>query len=87
MKTGIIVYVVGSETRNDAFDDHQAARDLGVAADRITFVFSDEGEESLVLAWQDMTRRGMARIVCMVGELIQPTLVRLTGRELQLSGV
>jgi len=86
MKTGVIVYVIGEQARDDAFDPHQAARDIGVAADRVTFVFSGEGEESLVHAWMEMTVKGMARILCMAGELIHPSQVRLTGRQFQLGG-
>jgi hypothetical protein len=33
-----------------------------------------------------MTQKGMSRIVCMAGELTAPSTVRLTGRELRLSG-
>ncbi|MFP4349896.1 MAG: hypothetical protein ACOC3W_12150 [Thermodesulfobacteriota bacterium] len=87
MKTGIIVYVIGSQTRDQAFDEQAATRGLGVSADRVSYVFSGEGEESLVQAWMEMTVRGMARILCMAGELVQPSLVRLTGRELRLSGI
>ncbi len=87
MKTGVIVYVTGAEPRNEDFDEAQAVRNLDVEADRVAFVFSDEGEESLVQAWTEMTLKGMARILCLVGERVQPSLVRLTGRQLQLRGV
>ena len=87
MKTGVIVYVVGTEDSHGAFDEKQAAKTLGVDADRVEFVFSGEGEDSISQAWLDMTLKGMARIVCMSGELVRPSLVRLTGRQMQLSAV
>jgi hypothetical protein len=87
MKTGVIVYVTGAQTRDDDFDEAKAARGLDVKADRVAFVFSDEGEESLVLAWTEMTLKGMGQIQCLAGEPVQSSLVRLTGRQLQLRGV
>lgn len=87
MKTGLIVYVAGTESRDNAFDEERAVKSLGVDADRVEFVFSGEGEDSLAQAWLDMTLKGMARIVCMSGELVRPSLVRLTGRQMQLSAV
>lgn len=87
MKTGIIVYVIGSQTRDQAFDEQAASQGLGVSADRVSYVFSGEGEESLVQAWMGMTLKGMAQILCLAGELVQLSRIRLTGRELRLSGI
>ncbi len=87
MKTGVIVYVVGADSRDDEFNEQLATSGLGVEADRVEFVFPDEGEDSLSQAWLNMTVKGMARIVCMSGELVRPSVIRLTHHQMQLSGI
>lgn len=85
MKTGIIVYVSGNDDRN--FDETEAAKHLGIHADKVEFVFS--GQENcfdLWDAWRLMTVKGMKRIVCMAAETVGSSRIRLTGRELQLCG-
>ncbi|MGE0085877.1 MAG: hypothetical protein AB7S75_15825 [Desulfococcaceae bacterium] len=84
MKTGVIVYVVGNEAETH-FDEKQAAGNLGVTADRVEFVFSGQSEEDLAYSWWSMTRKGMSRIICMAGEMIAPSNIRLFGHEMQLS--
>ncbi|GBC62550.1 hypothetical protein DENIS_3522 [Desulfonema ishimotonii] len=86
MKTGIIVYVVGSQFSDDTFDEKKAVRSLDVKADRVSFVFSGEKEDDLAYSWCDMTQKGMSRILCMTGVLTAPSMVRLVGHEMQLTG-
>ena len=86
MKTGIIVYIVGNKATPDSFDEKNAKETLGVSADRVSFVFSGEKNDDIACEWWAMTVRGMSRIVCMAGELVNSSKVRLTGRELQLTG-
>ena len=84
MKTGIIVYVVGNNNPDDNFDEKQAVINLGVKADQVEFVFSGEACFDIADAWYAMIRKGMSRVVCMAGELINSSCVKLTGREMQL---
>lgn len=84
MKTGIIVYVVGNNSPDSSFDEKQAAASLGIKADQVEFVFSGEACFDIPDAWYSMIRKGMARVVCMAGELISSSCVKLTGREMQL---
>ncbi len=86
MKTGIIVYIIGNMTTPDSFDEQSAKESLGVSADRVSFVFSGENDDDIACEWWAMTVKGMSRVVCMVGELVNSSGVRLTGRELQLAG-
>jgi hypothetical protein len=87
MKTGIIVYVVGNQEGKGQFDEKEALGKLGVKADRVEFVFSGTGgDDDLAYSWWTMIRKGMARIVCMTGERIAASDIRLLGREMQLSG-
>ncbi len=85
MKTGVIVYVVGNKDRSDDFDEENAARQLEVDADRVEFVFSGEPARDIADAWWHLTAKGMSRIICMAGELIAPSKVQLTGRQMQLA--
>jgi len=85
MKTGVIVYVVGKRDAEAHFDEKQAIGNLGVTADRVEFIFSGQSEEDLAYSWWNMTCKGMARILCMAGEMIAPSNIRLFGHEMQLS--
>ncbi len=87
MKTGIIVYVVGNPNNEASFNEKSARENLGIDADLVSFVFSGERNTDIAYEWWTMTVKGMSRIVCMAGEMIKPSVVRLTGRELQLSGL
>ncbi|MDM8536245.1 hypothetical protein QUF70_05780 [Desulfobacterales bacterium HSG17] len=84
MKTGIIVYVVGSNSSDSNFNEKLAVTNLGIKADQVEFVFSGEACFDIADAWYSMIRKGMGRVVCMAGELINSSYVKLTGREMQL---
>ena len=86
MKTGIIVYVMGSQQLNDEFDEKQAVLSLNVKADRVCFVFSEGSLDDLAYSWWEMVRKGMSRILCMAGCLTAPSTIQLTGKEIQLGG-
>ncbi len=84
MKTGVIVYVVGNKIREDDFNEKEALKTLGVQADSVEFIFSGAKEADIAYSWWTMTVKGMSRIVCMAGEMISPSVIHLTGREMQL---
>jgi hypothetical protein len=86
MKTGIIVYVIGNRKSDPDFDEQAAVLGLNLEADRVEFVFSGETAYDLADAWLSLTRKGMGRIICMAGELLAGSRIRLNGRELQLCG-
>ncbi|CAN2040243.1 conserved hypothetical protein [Candidatus Magnetomoraceae bacterium gMMP-15] len=86
MKTGIIVYVISNNQSNDDFDMKEAVKALDITADKVEFVFSGEKHFDIMDAWWKLTRIGMKQIVCMIGEIVSTSKVRLTGRELQLCG-
>ncbi len=85
MKTGIIVHIVNYVPCNDDFDEKRAVRNLDVKADVVDFIYAGDKEDDIAYSWWRMTVKGMSRIVCMTGEMIAPSFVRLIGRELQLS--
>lgn len=87
MKTGIIVYVVGNPNHQESFNEQSARESLGIDADLVSFVFSGEPHGDIGYEWWNMTVKGMSRIVCMMGEMIKPSVVRLTGRQMQLTGL
>lgn len=86
MKTGVIVCVMGTPHSTGDFDESTAQQNLDIRADRIAFMFSGDSDQELSRLWLEMTQKGMSRIVCMAGELTGPSTIRLTGRELRLSG-
>ena len=86
MKTGVIVYVVGREHPYGAFDEKRAVKDLGIKADRVEVVFSGEDHFDIMDAWWLLTVKGMQKIVCMIGEIVNHSNLRLTGRELRFCG-
>jgi len=86
MKTGIIVYVVGCENAGKDFDEKNAIKGLEIKAESIKLVFSGDTCFDVMDAWWNLTREGMSRVVCMIGESVGSSVIRLTGRELQLCG-
>ena len=84
MKTGVIVYVSGNPEQENSFDEKTATQKLGLKADIIEFVFSNGKHFDIMDAWWKLTVKGMRRIVCMAAQLIDSTMVRPTGREMQL---
>ncbi len=86
MKTGIIVYVLGNQEPGKDFDEKKAVKNLGITADRIELVFSGEEHYDVMDAWWLLTRKGMHRIVCKFGEIMDSSGIKLTGREFQLCG-
>ena len=86
MKTGVIVYVVGMERFDEAFDEREAVEELGIKADRVEVVFSGEDHFDIMDAWWLLTVKGMQSVVCMIGEIVNRSDLKLTGRELRLCG-
>ncbi len=86
MKTGVIVYVVGDRKPDADFDLAEAVKDLKIEADRVEIVSRDAGHFDVMDAWWALTARGMNRIICMIGEFVGHSEIRLTGRELRLCG-
>ena len=86
MKTGVIVYVVGSQGKLTNSEYEDLARTLDIRADRVEVVTSSEGDLGVLDVWWRLTAKGMNRIVCVIAEMTQKSQLRLTGRELRLCG-
>ena len=86
MKTGVIIYIVGMEGPYDDFDMKEAVGRLNINADKVEVVFSGENHFDVMDAWWALTAKGMKNIVCMIGEIVNHSKIRLTGRELRLCG-
>ena len=86
MKKGVIVYVVGRGGLNKDFDEALAVHGLGIGADKVKVVFSGEDCFDVMDAWWALTAKGMQNIVCMIGEIVNHSKIKLTGRELRLCG-
>ncbi len=86
MKTGVIVYVVGSENRLEGSDLTEAVKRLNIDAERVEIVSSSSGHFDVMDAWWALTTKGMSRIVCLIAEVSRNARLRLTGRELRLCG-
>jgi len=83
MKTGIIVYVPGNQRYKD-FDEKSAVKNLKLDADRVDLVISDEKNYDIMYAWWSMIVKGMRRVICITGEFITQSEIKLTGRQMQL---
>ena len=86
MKIGVIVYLVGKESLDDAIDFEEVQKKLKVKGDRVEVVSSIDGNYDVMDAWWLLTVKGMKRIVCMIAEVIDRSEFRLTGQELRLCG-
>jgi hypothetical protein len=86
MKTGVIVYLVGKKSLDDAIDFEEAEKKLRIKADRVEVVSSVDGNYDVMDAWWLLTAKGMKRIICMIAEVINRSEFKLTGQELRLCG-
>jgi len=86
MKTGAIVYLVGSQDIDRDFDTEEALSHLNINADRVELVLPGVAHYDVMDAWWLLTVKGMKRIVCMLAELADNSQITLTGHELTLCG-
>lgn len=86
MKTGVIVYVAGGERLDDAFDLEEQIKQLKINADKIAIVSGKWGYFDVMDAWWMLISKGMKSIVCMLAEVNHDLRIRLTGKQLRLSG-
>ncbi len=85
MKTGIIVYVRGSNFRDD-IDIKNALRDMDYRAEKVEVVFGDSNTFDIMDAWWRLMAKGMARVVCMLADITESSDIKFTGRQLRLCG-
>ena len=87
MKTGIILYILGNHSINlvDVTID-QAAKNLMPEVDRIEIVSKDHGHWDISDAWRALIVKGMHQIICKQAEYTQESGLRLTGRDMHLTG-
>ena len=79
-------FLGGMERPDEAFDEREAVKELGIKADRVEVVFSGEDHFDIMDAWWLLTVKGMQSVVCMIGEIVNRSNLKLTGRELRLCG-
>ncbi len=87
MKTGIILYVTGDPgitTDQDIID--KTARNLVPEADKVEIVGYDHGHWDISDAWRSLVVKGMHQIRVAMAEYSREGGMRLTGREMRLSG-
>ena len=86
MKTGIIVYVAGDDSRVPEIDLEEQVKSLELEADRVELVSRRSGHFDVSDAWWYLMTKGMNHIICSIGELTDSGHLELTGRELRLFG-
>lgn len=87
MKTGVILYVLGNQILNiDDASKIQAAKRLLPKADHVEFISTDFGHWDIPDAWWSLHVRGMHRIVLNLAEYSTEDGLKITGREMRLSG-
>jgi len=86
MKTGLIVYVVGTEPADwDAVSESKTIKQY-INADRIEIITVKSGHFDVLDAWWSLLTRGMKRVVCMIGEFTPNGSLALKERQLCLCG-
>jgi hypothetical protein len=86
MKTGLIVYIVGSDPWEVDMDCAAEVKKLGIDADMVEVISPTSGHFDIPDAWRDLTVRGMQRIECMIAEYTQAGGLKLQDRRLRLCG-
>ena len=86
MKTGLIVYVVGTEPVDWNADAELKAIRQSSRADLVEIITVRSGHFDVLDAWWSLLTRGMKRIVCIIGEFTPNGHLKLKKRELCLCG-
>lgn len=86
MKTGLIVYVVGTEPVNWDADSNSRAIQQICQADLVEIITVKSGHFDVLDAWWSLLTRGMKRIVCIIGEFTPTGELTLKERSLCLCG-
>jgi hypothetical protein len=84
MKTGLIVYVVGTEPAEwDAASEMKLIRRIS-QADRVEIITAQWGHFDVLDAWRSLLARGMNQVICMIGEFAPNGHLILQDRKLCL---
>jgi hypothetical protein len=84
MKTGLIVYVVGTEPADwDAAYEMKSIRQI-CQADRVEIITAQWGHFDVLDAWWSLLTRGMKQVICMIGEFAPNGRLTLQERKLCL---
>jgi hypothetical protein len=86
MKTGLIVYVVGTEPVDWDADSELRAIKQSSRADLVEIITVKSGHFDVLDAWWSLLTRGMKRIVCIIGEFTPNGNLTLKERKLCLCG-
>ena len=86
MKTGLIVYVVGTEPADWDADSQLKAIKQSSRADLVEIITVKSGHFDVLDAWRSLLTRGMKRIVCIIGEFTPNGNLTLKERKLCLCG-
>ncbi len=84
MKTGLIVYVVGTEPADwDAASEMKIIRQIN-GADLVEIITAQMGHFDVLDAWLSLLTRGMKQVICMIGEFTPNGHLTLKDRKLCL---
>ena len=84
MKTGLIVYVVGTEPAVwDAASEMKTIRHIS-QADRVEIITAQWGHFDVLDAWWSLLTGGMKRVICTIGEFTPSGHLTLLDRKLCL---
>ncbi|VEN74972.1 conserved hypothetical protein [Candidatus Desulfarcum epimagneticum] len=86
MKTGVIVYIAGSDDSELRTDWDAEVEKLEIEADMVETISPTSGHFDIPDAWLAMTVKGMHRIECMVAERAGSGGLRLQDKRLRLCG-
>ena len=86
MRTGVIVYVVGETPVAENLDIEAEVKRIEPETDRVEVVSGSVGQFEIGDAWWALTRKGMQRIICMIGEMNAAGGFQLKERTLRLCG-
>ena len=87
MKSGVIIYVAGSAPENWTEDDEARIRRMEPVADLVEVITTRTGHFDVLDAWRDLLSRGMSLITCKMAIFNESGEIKMTGRELRLSGL
>jgi hypothetical protein len=85
MKTGIIVYVTGDDSKMNEAEQKKIIKDQ-MKADRVESISAQHGQYDINDAWRTLAARGVHRVLCVLAECTGMGNIKILNQQLQLCG-
>lgn len=85
MKTGLIVYVTGDDSKLNEAEQKKMIKEQ-MKADLVELVSVQHGHYDINDAWRTLAARGVHRVLCVLAECMDMSNIKILNQKLRLCG-